>query len=285
MMSKTILMKRGLKQNLPKLKEGELGLCTDTNEIFVGNTSNIQLTTKNDIVDDLTTGGTDKLLSAEQGKNLNTILEDTKTKADDWADFKLNGGVIEGPLQGKVGTNGQRFFEHTAVINSRNANIRAGSANYNGYPSWTFVIDDLDNDTNSNGLVYLLGNGQSDSAFKDNYLRPWKQGANESKNNIGSSNIPWDDIWLVGSSKTINGYSKLPNGLIMQWGVATVTSTTLQITLPVSYSTRHFSTQVTIVDTAITDGTTTAWVVGQNLKTITVRVSKSCTVDWFSIGY
>ena len=35
-MASTIKIKRGLKTNLPTLAVGELGYCTDTNEVFIG---------------------------------------------------------------------------------------------------------------------------------------------------------------------------------------------------------------------------------------------------------
>lgn len=38
-MAQTILIKRGLKANLPVLATGEFGVCTDTNEVYVGNGS------------------------------------------------------------------------------------------------------------------------------------------------------------------------------------------------------------------------------------------------------
>lgn len=36
-MSQTIQIKRGLKADLPILAEGEMGLCTDTRELYIGN--------------------------------------------------------------------------------------------------------------------------------------------------------------------------------------------------------------------------------------------------------
>ncbi|WP_017210971.1 hypothetical protein [Clostridium beijerinckii] len=39
-----ILLKRGLKANLPTLSSGEPGFTTDTNEVFIGNgTTNLKL--------------------------------------------------------------------------------------------------------------------------------------------------------------------------------------------------------------------------------------------------
>lgn len=43
-MSQTIQIKRGLKADLPILAEGEMGLCTDTKEVYIGDgTSNTPL--------------------------------------------------------------------------------------------------------------------------------------------------------------------------------------------------------------------------------------------------
>lgn len=40
----TLLLKRGLKKDLPRLLEGEMGLATDTKELFVGSaTGNVKL--------------------------------------------------------------------------------------------------------------------------------------------------------------------------------------------------------------------------------------------------
>jgi len=70
--SKRIQIKRGLKEDLPDLSEGEYGLCTDTKEVYIGTatSTNIKMATSDDI-------GT---LSAELGDI--TLLETTdKTSA------------------------------------------------------------------------------------------------------------------------------------------------------------------------------------------------------------
>lgn len=80
-MANKIQIKRGLKSKLPKLEVGEPGLCTDTNEVYLGGPSaNIQLAKfadiEGNIVNNLTAGGTTKSFSAEQGKVLSSQLED-----------------------------------------------------------------------------------------------------------------------------------------------------------------------------------------------------------------
>ena len=39
---------------------------------------------------------------------------------------------------------------------------------------------------------------------------------------LGNSSLRWKDIYLNGINKNANGYTKLPNGLIMQWGKFTI---------------------------------------------------------------
>ena len=42
-----LLIRRGLKANLPVLGDGELGLCEDTGELFIGSTSgNVNISNK-----------------------------------------------------------------------------------------------------------------------------------------------------------------------------------------------------------------------------------------------
>lgn len=218
--------------------------------------------------------------------NFKTILEQVKfPDGTSLLDFFNNGGIVGGPIRGPEGTSGQRFLEHTGVFNGRNALLRMNTANMSGYPALINLIEDLDNSNNNNGFLFALGNGKNGDAYKDSFLRPVYSAYGAGSVNLGSPSVPWDDVYIKGVLKATNGYNKLTNGFIEQWGVATVTGTTLAITLPIQYTTRHSNTQVTIVDTAITDGTTTAWVVGQNLTSITIRVSKPCTVQWKSIGY
>ncbi|WP_195264564.1 hypothetical protein [Clostridium sp. 1001275B_160808_H3] len=74
-MANKIQIKRGLKAKLPVLDIGEPALCTDSEEVFIGgNGGNIKLVDSKKIVDNLTAGGADKVLSAEQGKVIKSEL-------------------------------------------------------------------------------------------------------------------------------------------------------------------------------------------------------------------
>lgn len=101
---------------------------------------------------------------------------------------------------------------------------------------------------------------------------------------INARGITTPSLTLGAFLKSTNGYAKINDGFLIQWGFATITGSQLTITLPLPYSSRQVTTQVTVVDTSITDNVS-AWLVGQNLTTITIRVSKPCTVEWLSFGY
>lgn len=164
-------------------------------------------------------------------------LKDAQNKATDWDTFKKVGGEIVGPVKGVTGTNGHRFFEHTGVFNSRNALLRMNTANMSGYPALINLIEDLDNPNNNNGFLFALGNGKNGDAYKDSFLRPVYSAYGAGSVNLGSPSIPWDDIYLKGSSKATNGYTKLPNGFILQWGVNAGLQTGWGTSFPIAFPT------------------------------------------------
>lgn len=60
-------------------------------------------------------------------------------------------------------------------------------------------------------------------------------------NVVNNADKPWQDIFLSGVSKNINGYNKLPNGMLIQWGLVTLTfenevHKNVDITLPTSFN-------------------------------------------------
>lgn len=74
-MANKIQVKRGNKNKLPILSAGEPAFVLDTKEFFIGSSSgNIKLIGENDVINDLETGGTNKALSAEQGKKIDITL-------------------------------------------------------------------------------------------------------------------------------------------------------------------------------------------------------------------
>lgn len=61
-----LLIYRGDKVDLPTLDTGRFGLATDTEEVFVGNSGNLELLTENHIDDTAGNGDTDKVWSADK---------------------------------------------------------------------------------------------------------------------------------------------------------------------------------------------------------------------------
>lgn len=106
----------------------------------------------------------------------------TQMKAilDTWEAFKNNGG---------------------AIGNANTTDLGGGESN-----------------TNLSMLGYIRTRGvisaKDDNFWVDGKVLPWH---NDIKT-LGDANNRWKDIYLSGMSKDSNGYTKLPNGMIMQWG-------------------------------------------------------------------
>lgn len=130
---------------------------------------------------------------------------------DTWNDFKANGGEIGGTITFPKGIIRQTIQK----INMRGKDYtqRSGVSNYNGYPTWAIVIEDPDDDNNTNGLLFMLGSGAGD-AYNNNYIRPFKIGFAQ-KNILGSPNAPFDILYLREklSVKRDDGYVEVEDSL------------------------------------------------------------------------
>lgn len=88
------------------------------------------------------------------------------------------------------------------------------------------------------------------------------------------------------NSKSTNGYTYLPNGIIFQWGVAVNVggNSTQAVTLPVTYPNAIWMTQATAGTTSNINEPVHSY--SQTTSSITVRNSSSTTVNiyWFTIG-
>ena len=317
------------------------------------------------IKNDLTTGGASNVLSAEQGKALKALIDSLTSKVNEkadntpvsttvdglmsakdkvkldtiaygansyahppthppsiiaqdathrfmtdaerkliqaWEEFKTNGGQIGSVITFPKGVT--RQISQNLTLREKDYLQRMGLSNYNGYPCWSAIIEDPDNDENSNGLLFMLGSGVEGDPYKDNYVRPLKMGYAQ-KNNIGSVNVPWDDIYLRGVSKQANGYTKLPNGLIMQWGGKDLKisggggNSYISTSLPISFSSMILCCGATI-DYNITENSG-AWIeyinlnvrpngkVGLHFNATNIHKmwtgDKTFRIMWFAVGY
>lgn len=186
---------------------------------------------------------------------------------------------VGGTIVGTTGSNGHRAFEHTALINSRNVLVRNGSANMNGFPSFSIVIEDKDNDANTNGVFYNLGNSSNDNSF-----RPLNVSTNTCKNSLGSITAPWDDIYLRGKVIGTNGYAKLPNGMILQWGTDGITQESVAVVFPIQFPNACFSVSITPYTTTHSYGSCSVAVDNNKQFTYTKQYA-SLMIKWIAIGW
>jgi hypothetical protein len=71
-------------------------------------------------------------------------------------------------------------------------------------------------------------------------LRSWA--ADKNTINLGTSTIPYKDVWLTGFSRGNTGYSKLPNEMILQWGQVTCNNgSNVTVTFPLKFPTAVYS--------------------------------------------
>ena len=164
-MANKIQVKRGLKASLPTLSIGEYGFCTDTKELYIGSsTGNVKIAISTDldskintsnIVNDLTTGGTAKVLSAEQGKVLDgkiglindkPMVSSTLTIVDDFKrnpliePITLNPDVCENYNAVSYGTPFATLVNDMVHINA-NINLKSTTSGRIGtIPSWLLPI-------------------------------------------------------------------------------------------------------------------------------------------------
>lgn len=112
-----------------------------------------------------------------------------------WEDFKASGGEIGGPITlpyGKIFNSGSAFLIEGKDDSSVMFRTTRSSDNRKG----DLVINNTETEYN---------------------VRPSSANA-AGQMDLGASAFPFKDIFLSVASKSINGYTKLPNGLILQWG-------------------------------------------------------------------
>ena len=183
-----------------------------------------------------------------------------KEIANTWEAFKNNGGEINGDIKLPRG------FALCGTINgNRNALI---------YQS---------NQPSDNGRVIVGSSGQTTQIASE--LKP------EVYWNLQTHHIILDSDYV--SNKSINGYTKLPNGLIMQWGtIWTGTETgkkNYKVTYPIYYPNMilYFNAQT---QGATYDYSRIKCVYGENSGSEMNIVEEKeapygTTIHWFAIGY
>jgi hypothetical protein len=101
----------------------------------------------------------------------------------------------------------------------------------------------------------------------------------------GTATISTNTLNLGLSSISVTGYSRLPNGLLFQWGSQTgITFTAGTITFPVAFASAPFT--ITLQGTHANTGSTLV-VTGLSTTTATVRTTNTVTAQtgyWMAIG-
>jgi hypothetical protein len=89
-------------------------------------------------------------------------------------------------------------------------------------------------------------------------------------------------------SAAINGYTKLPNGLIIQWGrITTLASSSVTLTFPIAFPTNQYSFVATQTyngaGTGSADATVWYWQSGA-LASVTLYSTVTTPATWIAIG-
>ena len=152
--------------------------------------------------------------------NVETEIEENKTLTDSeisklkeivntWETFKNTGGDIGGAINFPFGATIDNITK-PITISGNTMYYRENVTNNSGFSHLSrFEDDSLGGKVNQNGIEFRKNYGETSGAF-----RPMVDNALD----LGSSNYKWKDIYLNGINKNTNGYTKLPNGVILQWG-------------------------------------------------------------------
>lgn len=112
--------------------------------------------------------------------------------------------------------------------------------------------------------------------------------ANVYSGNVVSVNvatISTNTLTLGTSSISTTGYSRLPNGLLYQWGSVSATTTTGDVTFPVAF-TSIYSLTATAINVGTVAGTLGAQALVVNTTVAQIRTANTTakTVNWMAIG-
>jgi hypothetical protein len=147
------------------------------------------------------------------------------------------------------------------------------------------ITTDLNSKANNADVVHLVGtetiSGNKKFTGMTIFDRPI---------NAGSSDLPGDVVTTEGINKSPNGYVKLGNGLIIQWGVLYTNSSSVKtVTLPTPFTTTNYSVSVqqggAIMGTTYYCNTQLAFPDSTTSFAVYTAYNESCNVYWIAIGY
>lgn len=177
-MTKRILIRRGLRSQIPNLSEGELGFTTDTKELFIGTSVGNKLFAAKDQVSKVTSNTTNGYINVD-GVSLKVYDDSTlKTLLDSKASTELatanNSGLMNSTDKSKLDNliNYVHPENHPASIIIQDANNRfvtdAEKSTWNSKASIAVVT------TSTNGLMSSTDKTKLDgiAANANNYIHP-----------------------------------------------------------------------------------------------------------------
>lgn len=218
-------------------------------------------------------------------KKIDRKLNGVDIVEKEFGDFIENGGTIGGDIS----------LNNGKILNLQNANFDFCIQGENGSP---VVLSTRSTDSVVGDLVLI--NNTSELCFRPT----GSTGAG--KVDIGNPTVPFKDIFLSGVSKSTNGYTKLPNEMILQWGISNGTmissaaNTDIKLTFPISFNTKplvmipHLSAYYTDGAWEIISGVdygiradiwdTTGFQIRYNRRDAGTRAGKY-QIQWMAIGY
>ena len=171
--------------------------------------------------------------------------------------------------------------------------------NFYGKPDGTLVwgnynvLRDYFARANNTGTIQLFsGTGYTTCGFLQLYGALYNESPGEFK--LGAADgtnvhtligkpdgqLLWDGVSLLGQAqKSLNGYTKLPNGIIIQWGSTSSTASSVSATFPVA-----FTAAPIVIPHSPSDGVGIAVSATTTSATFTVS-SGSINVKYIAIGY
>lgn len=143
-----------------------------------------------------------------------------------------------------------------------------------------FEDDTKGSKLNQNGIELKKTYGDTSTFF-----RPLVDGTVD----LGGASYKWKDLWLGSYNKASNGYTKLPNGLIIQWGTVTLPASVGSNTfsLPLTFPTTNLSAQVTVLDQSNVSSSSACRLLNFTPTSIIIAnsISVSLKATFFCIGY
>ena len=227
---------------------------------------------------ELTDSPPDITATNENWDTLDANLKDAQDKATNWDTFRKNGGEIGADITTK------NIYMSSGLISSGGMTLNFKG---NDQKMLFFGATDTRNISGKQECGLVVIRRDDGSGFS---LRPTTDGRDYT--DLGANTHKFangyfsGDLFINGFSKSTNGYTKLPNGLILQWGAVSVTGGVngVEVILPIAFN-GNYRLTVSPVDLSLGITPITAWVTGKSNTQFWVRTTSKCSAQWIAIGW